>query len=50
MNSKMLVIKAKSEPMKGIVKPLPNQIYKHPNLVIQNREKKKLGSNDIRLQ
>lgn len=36
MNSKMLVIKAKSEPMKGIVKPLPNQIYKHPNLVIQN--------------
>ena len=23
MNSKMLVIKAKSEPMKGIVKPLP---------------------------
>lgn len=50
MNSKMLVIKAENEPLAGINNPLPNQIYKHPKLEIQNREVNKLDENNIRLQ
>lgn len=50
MDSEVLVIKAERKPKDGIANLLPNQLYKNPKLVIETRNMKELGDEEIRLQ
>lgn len=50
MNSEVLKVKAERKPKEGINDSLPNQLYRNPQLVIENRQMARLKDNYIRLQ
>jgi len=50
MKTKVLLIKADEEPMKAVENPMPNQIYKNPHLMIEERTLGTLDPDKIRIQ
>jgi len=50
MESKVLVIYADSQPVKGAVKPGPHQIYRNPRISIETRHLGDLHPDDIRIE
>jgi threonine dehydrogenase-like Zn-dependent dehydrogenase len=50
MKSKVVVLYADKEPMKGIDNPGPHQIYKNPRVSVENRLLDKLDPDEIRVE
>jgi len=50
METKVIVVYADKEPVKGVVNPGPHQTYKNPRVVLEKRTLKKLNPNEIRVQ
>lgn len=50
VSSKVIVVHADEEPIKGVVNPSSNQIYKNPSIQIIERAVPDPGPNDIRIQ
>lgn len=50
MESKVVVIHADNEPMKGVINPGPHQIYRNPRISVENRILGALNPNEIRVE
>lgn len=50
MKSKVLVMYADKEPLKGVSNPGPNQIYRNPRLCVEERELGELNPDEIRVK
>jgi hypothetical protein len=50
MKTKVLLIKADEEPMKAVENPMPNQIYKNPHIMIEERTLGTLDPDKSRIQ
>ncbi|MCX8130507.1 MAG: zinc-binding dehydrogenase [Clostridia bacterium] len=50
MESKVLLVKADREPVKGVVSPNPNQIYKNTRISIEHRRLQELDPDEIRVE
>jgi threonine dehydrogenase-like Zn-dependent dehydrogenase len=50
MESKVVVIHADNEPMKGVINPGPHQIYRNPRISVENRILGALNPDEIRVE
>ena len=50
MESKVVVIHADNEPMKGVIDPGPHQIYRNPRVSVENRILGDLNPDEIRVE
>ena len=50
MESRVVVVHADIEPMQGITKPGPHQIYRNPRVSVENRKLPALCSDEVRIE
>jgi threonine dehydrogenase-like Zn-dependent dehydrogenase len=50
MESRVVVVHADADPLKGIANPGPHQIYKNPRVSVENRELRTLRPDDVRIK
>jgi len=50
MESRVVVVHADIDPMQGITKPGPHQIYRNPRVSVENRKLQALRSDEVRIE
>ena len=50
METRVVVVRADRDPMKGVAAPGPHQIYRNPTVTIERREMRELHPDEIRVE